>query len=367
MNTKKKKTILVVDDQEIDRGILCEICKGKYHTIEAGNGEDALVLLRQQMNDICMVLLDIIMPKKDGFAVLKEMKGDNLLQDIPVLMITAEDSIELVKKCYMMGASEVIRKPFDAYIVSKTMENMTELYYYKQRLEARVEEQTKILRMQFVALQKQSEQLKGMNEQIVDTLSQVVEFRNLESGQHVKRIKTFTRILAECVAEHYQEYHLGTEEIENITSASALHDVGKIAIPDTILLKPTRLTSEEYEIMKEHTTKGCEIIDTLAEIQDKKFQQISYDICRHHHERYDGKGYPDGMKGEEIPIAAQIVSVADVYDALVSERVYKAAFDKETAFHMILNGECGTFSPKLMKCLTLVKDKFEEVADAMKD
>lgn len=184
----------------------------------------------------------------------------------------------------------------------------------------------------------------------------------MESGEHIRSVKEYTRILGECFREDYPEYNLSEQDIDIIVSASALHDIGKIAIPDSILLKPGRLTPDEYEYMKSHTVRGCEILDTIKHIWDENYAKVSYEICRYHHERYDGKGYPDNLVGDQIPISAQLVSVADVYDALVSERCYKEAFDKEEAFHMIINGECGVFSPKLMEVFRKVKDKFEKIA-----
>lgn len=227
--------------------------------------------------------------------------------------------------------------------------------YSKRHLEELVKLQTSVLRMQALELQR-------MNERIIETLSNVVEFRNLESGDHVKRVKRFTNILARHVAQTCSEYGLDDESVAVITAAAAMHDVGKIAISDTILLKPGRLTEQEFEIMKTHTTKGCEILDMLGDIQQGEYGRASYDICRYHHERYDGGGYPEGLKGEAIPIAAQIVSVADVYDALVSERCYKSAYSPKKAYDMIMRGECGQFSPKLLSCLTRAREEFEAEA-----
>lgn len=220
-----------------------------------------------------------------------------------------------------------------------------------------VSEQTKVL-------QTQARRLKETNERIIDVMSTIVEFRNMESGLHIKRIKGFTKVLAKAVAKYYPEYNLTEEQINIIAEASAMHDIGKIVIPDSILLKPAKLTEDEYETMKSHTTKGCEIITSVAAMQDEEYMKYGYDICRYHHERYDGKGYPDGLKGDEIPIAAQIVSIADVYEALINERVYKSAYSKTTAYIMIQEGECGVFSPKMLECLKIVRTDFEALAEA---
>ena len=210
---------------------------------------------------------------------------------------------------------------------------------------------------------KQAQKLRKMNDAMIDAMSNVVEFRDMESGQHVKRIRVFTRALAIEIMKRFPEYGLTDERIEMLTQAAAMHDLGKIAVPDNILLKPGRLTSEEFEIMKSHTTKGAEMIASFVRMDDEDYFNYCYDICRHHHERFDGRGYPDGLKGDEIGIAAQAVSIADVYDALVSERVYKKAFDKETASNMIINGECGCFSPKLLEAFKAIKDEFAHLAD----
>ena len=349
----KKTTILIVDDVDINREILCEIFED-YNTIQAANGKEAVDIIATYPEAISVVLLDVVMPVMDGVAVLKEMKKHKWTDGIPVLLITGESTTEIEREAYRLGASDIIKKPFDPDVAKQRVKNVIELYYNKRHLEDMVELQTRVLR-------KQAEELRSINDRIVDVMSNVVEFRNMESGNHVKRVKTFTNILAKYVAQEYPEYHLDSNSINMITTASALHDVGKIVIPDAILLKLGRLTKEEFEVMKSHTTRGCELIDMLADIQQGEYGRASYEICRHHHERYDGNGYPDGLQGEEIPISAQIVSIADVYDALVTERCYKAAFSTEEAYRMISNGECGMFSPKLMHCFDLAREEFESV------
>lgn len=240
-------------------------------------------------------------------------------------------------------------------VVSRTNDKDDGRRYTRRHLEELVALQTSVL-------QKQALELQRMNERIIETMSSVVEFRNLESGDHVRRVKDFTRILAGYTAALYPEYHLAQEDVDVIAAAAAMHDVGKIAISDTILLKPGKLTEQEFEVMKSHTTKGCEIIKMLEDIQEGEYGRMSYDICRYHHERYDGRGYPEGLKGEEIPIAAQIVSVADVYDALVSDRCYKSAYTPAEAYDMIMQGECGEFSPKILMCFAGAREEFEREA-----
>ncbi len=277
---------------------------------------------------------------------------------MPVLVISAEAKGEVEQRCLDLGVSDFIRKPFNA-MLRKRVKNIVDLFLYRNQLEEKVEEQTITLKKQNKQLQEQAERLKESNTKIIDILGTVVESRNLESGEHIKRVKGFTRILAEQMQKDYPEYGLTDEKIEIIVSASSLHDIGKIAIPDSILLKPGRLTEEEFACMKTHTIRGDEVLDSIQGVWDEDYDKVSHEICRYHHERYDGRGYPDGLKGEEIPISAQLVGVADVYDALVSERVYKSAFSPDEAFEMIQGGKCGNFSPKILDGFRKVKADFE--------
>lgn len=359
-----KSKILVVDDMELNRDAIEEILETDYDVIKAENGIEALQIIELHKDDIKAILLDLIMPGMDGFAVMDVLKQKDYMNSIPVIIISSETTVDVERKCFEYGVADFIHKPFDFTLVLKRVHNIVELYMYKGRLEDKVQAQKETLIEQNKMLQVMADKLKQNNTQIIDILGTVVESRNLESGEHVKRVKGFTKILAGQVMRDYPEYGLDEEMIEEISAASALHDVGKIAIPDNILLKPGKLTDEEFEIMKSHTTKGCEILDNIEGAWDEKYGKLSYEICRHHHERFDGRGYPDRLKGDEIPISAQIVSVADVYDALVCERVYKKAFPKDVAFKMIMDGECGTFSPKIMECFKKVKVQFENFTNA---
>lgn len=358
--------ILIVDDQEMNREILTEILKDEYSIMEADGGKKAIATIQKHQDEIAVVLLDLVMPEVDGYAVLEVMKKQGWLKAIPVLVITAESKASVESKCFEMGVSDFIKKPFDNAIIKNRVKNIVDLFTYKNHLEEKVEKQTATLKKQYKLLVIQAEKLKESNTKIIDILGTVVECRNLESGEHIKRVKDFTRILAEEMMQDYPEYGLTQEQIDIIVSASSLHDIGKIAIPDNILLKPGKLTKDEYEFMKSHTTRGCEVLINIQDVWDETYSKVSYEICRHHHERYDGKGYPDGLVGEEIPISAQLVSLADVYDALVSERVYKSAYSDDEAFHMIVSGECGIFSPKLLECFRKTKKKFEAMNKAQK-
>lgn len=358
-----KDKILVVDDLELNRELLSDILSDDYDIIMAEDGLDAVEKLKALTDEIAVVLLDLQMPKLDGFGVLDKMKACGWLERIPVLIITGEKSAEVENQCFQCGVSDFIRKPFEPSLVRMRVKNIVDLFTYKKSLEEKVEKQTETLRKQYRLLQLQAAKLKENNIRIIDILGMVVEFRNVESGEHIKRVKGFTEILAKQFMQDYPEYGLNDHIIEMIVSSSSLHDVGKIAIPDNILLKPGRLTEEEFEYMKSHTTRGCDILNNIEGIWDDEYRKYAYDICRHHHERFDGKGYPDGLKGDDIPISAQLVSVADVYDALVSERCYKDAFSKSEAAHMITTGECGVFSPKLLESFRKVTKKFEQLAD----
>lgn len=349
---QEQDTILVVDDMEVNRAILCEIFRDDFRILEAEDGEQALRIINEEEQRLAIILLDIIMPNMDGFQVLENI-SESVMKRVPVILITGDTTDLPEEKGYELEAADVIRKPFMPHIARKRVENIINLWKHKNNLEHLVRKQTE-------KLEKRNMQLQEINNKIIDSLAAVVEFRDLESGEHIKRIKGFTELLLKYVVKNYKEYEITPEQVEKIVEASAMHDVGKIAIPDNVLLKPGRLTDEEFELMKLHTVKGCEIINNFSFINDKETFQYCYEICRHHHERYDGRGYPDHLKGEEISIAAQVVSLADVYDALVSDRVYKAAYTTEEAYRMILNGECGTFSPKLLECFKMAKQEFED-------
>lgn len=357
-----RNKLLIVDDMEMNREMLASILEQDYVIVNADNGRKAIEIIKQQHDELAVILLDLIMPDVNGYAVLEVMRNQNWLEKIPVLVISGESAVEVERKCFDLGVSDFIRKPFDNAMVKNRVRNVVDLFLYKNELEEKVERQTEALKRQYKLLQMQAEILQRNNTKIIDILGTVVESRNLESGEHIMRVKSFTKSLAEQAMKDYPEYGLTKDKVDIIVSASALHDIGKIAIPDNILLKPGRLTEEEYEYMKSHTTRGAAILDNIEGAWDENYQKMSYEICRHHHERYDGKGYPDGLAGEDIPISAQLVSVADVYDALVSERVYKNAYSEDQAFHMIIMGECGVFSPKLLECFRKVRKDFAELA-----
>jgi putative two-component system response regulator len=357
----RKQIVLVVDDMDINRDILAEILEEQYSVICAENGRKAIEIMKEHELELAVILLDLIMPVMDGYEVLEYMNINGYLDKIPVLVISGENSISVEKKCLDLGASDFIRKPFDNALVRKRVKNIAELYSYKNNLEDIIKQQLETLRQQNHLLQIQKEELLNRNLNIIDILGTVVECRDMESGEHIQRVRAYTKIIAYQMMKDYPEYELTEEIIDVISSASALHDIGKIAISDSILLKPGRLTQEEYEEMKKHTTKGCDILDQIRGAWDAEYGRYSYEICRYHHERFDGRGYPDKLVADQIPISAQLVSIADVYDALVNDRVYKKAYPKDVAFKMIMNGECGIFSPKLLDAFQKVRAEFESL------
>ena len=345
-----RQQILIVDDSEMNRAILTEILRKDYRILEAENGEECIRILEQYGTDISLVLLDLVMLKMDGFEVLSVMNRRQWIEDIPVIMISSEDSSQFIQKAYEYGASDYIARPFDARVVYQRVFNTIKLYAKQRRL------------LNLVTAQVYEKE--RSNRIMLAILSQIVEFRNGESGLHVIHINIVTELLLEHLMSRSDRYYMSWAEQQLVVTASALHDIGKIGIDEKILNKPGSLTKEEFEIMKTHTLIGASMLERMKVYQDEAMVQIAHDICRWHHERYDGKGYPDGLRGDEIPISAQVVALADVYDALTSERVYKKAYTHEEAIQMILNGECGAFNPVLLQCLEEVQDRIKREIEA---
>ena len=342
----EKQKILIVDDSEMNRSLLADILEEQYDVVEAENGVEAISLLSRQRADFSLLLLDIMMPEMDGFEVLAYINKYHWNDTFAVIMISADDSPANIKRAYDLGAFDYISRPFDSTIVKRRISNTMFLYARQQRLE-------KIIAEQF------HEQEKN-NKLMISILSHIVEFRNGESGLHILHVNTITKYLLKQLVRRTEQYPLSKADISLISTASALHDIGKIAISDTILNKPGRLTAEEFEVMKTHSMVGARMLSDLPfEQQEAPLVKVASEICRWHHERYDGNGYPDGLKGDEIPIAAQVVALADVYDALTSERCYKKAYSHKEALNMILEGQCGAFNPTLLLCLQEIADTLE--------
>ena len=337
---------LLVDDSAMNRMMLTEILGDSYHILEAENGRECMEKLQAEAGNIALVLLDINMPVMDGFEVLKAMNANHTIEDIPVIMISSEDSDATIRRSYELGASDYVNRPFDARIVYRRVTNTIKLYAKQRRLVQMVSEQIRAR--------------ENNTDMLVGVLSHIVEFRNGESGAHVRHIRIITELLLHRLLEISSKYSITAEQQDMIPLASALHDIGKIGIDEKILNKPGRLTPEEFEVMKTHSMLGAKMLHDLDNFAEQPLLQTAYEIARWHHERWDGRGYPDGLKGDEIPISAQLVSLADVYDALTSERCYKKAFSHEKAVQMILNSECGAFNPLLLQCLTDIQADLKE-------
>ena len=342
----KRQTILIVDDAEFNRDILKEFLGETYNYLEAENGNQAIQIMGENPG-IDLMLLDINMPMTDGFEVLEWMKHSQCIEETPVITISSEESVETMRKAYEMGITDYITRPFDSVIVKKRVQNTLGLYANQKRLINVVVDQV---------YEKEEN-----NNIMIRILSNVLGSRNSESSEHILHIRTATEMMLRQLIKTTDAYRLTETDIAIITTASSLHDIGKIRIPEEILNKPGRLTDEEFKIMKTHSELGAAIIRDMHFLQDNPLVHTAWEICRWHHERWDGKGYPDGLKGEEIPISAQVVSITDVYDALTSERCYKKAFDHDTAIQMILDGQCGQFNPILLKCLKELSLQFSKM------
>lgn len=342
----EKQKILIVDDSEMNRALLLDILEEQYDIVEAQNGAEAISILSERWAEFSLLLLDIMMPVMDGFEVLATINQYHWSDNFAIIMISADDSPANIKRAYDLGAFDYINRPFDPAIVHCRISSTMLLYARRQRLEK--------------IIAKQIEEQEQNNKLMISILSHIVESRNGESGLHILHVNTITKYLLKRLVLYTDQYSLSKEDISLISVASSLHDIGKIAIPDEILNKPGRLTDEEFAIMKTHSMLGANILSELpAEMRDAPLVKVAYEICRWHHERYDGRGYPDGLKGDDIPISAQVVAMADVYDALTSERCYKKAFTHKEALKMILEGQCGTFNPLLLQCLQGIADTLE--------
>jgi len=347
MYSKIKDTLLLVGDSNSARIDLRKLFQESFNLLEAENIQQAVLLLKQNGDNILLCLVDVPSPTKQDVDALMAVALTGTAHEIPIVtFIDPQAEQEREERAFMMGAADVIRKPYSLVSIQKRIRILIDLFMHKWDLERIVSGQKQLL--------------KKASQRMVDCLSSIIEHRSAESGNHVLRIRRFTKILLEEVARCCPEYELSAEDIDAIASASVLHDIGKISIPDTILNKPGRLTKEEFNIMKGHALAGSRMIEQMADIGDKSFLQQAYNICRYHHERWDGKGYPNGLCGDDIPICAQVVGLADAFDALISERVYKQAFSPQDAINMILHGQCGVFSPKLLECFKHVCNQLVE-------
>lgn len=334
---------MIVDDQEINRVLIAELFKDEYNIVEAEDGKKALKIISER-SDIVAIILDLIMPVMDGMEVLSELNRRGKIYHIPVFVITAADDDGLLQAAYGLGAVDIIEKPFKMVFIKSRIRNFIELFRHRNELVEMVEESVGKVRIR--------------NSRLIEALVSLVEFRGTELHVNIGGVHNITKALLTELGRISSENKIEASEIEKIASAAIIHDVGKIAVPDTVIKKNGKLTDEEFEIAKTHVQRGCDILtDYSGRFSDVDMFRYAVDICRYHHERYDGKGYPDGLAGDDIPIWAQAAGLADAFDALVSERPYRPAFDVKTALSMINSGECGVFNPLLIKALNnLVKD-----------
>ena len=337
-----KKIILIVDDDRLTLSTAQKLLEGEYKAVAVNSGKQAFKYLERHMPDL--ILLDINMPEIGGFEVMATLQKDARWCKIPVIFLTADRSAETEIECFRVGACDYISKPFEPNIMLSRIRSTIELDGYRKDLQRRLDEKTK--------------EMERITIQAIMTVANTVDAKDDYTKGHSMRVAAYAELLA-------QRLGWSDEEIQNIYYVAMLHDVGKIGISDAILLKPGRLTNEEFEIMKTHTTIGCDLLEKSYRDRAGEFYRYCYDICRHHHERWDGRGYPDHLVGDDIPISAQIVAVADVYDALVSPRVYKSSFTKTKAYEMIVNGECGQFSPDILECFRLAKEDFFNIMEVI--
>lgn len=348
-----RDTLLLVNDSRESRTRLQAAFEKKYNLLEAENGTQALTLMTHNRNCIAAVILDTHIPIKDGFQVMEEMSETGLLSELPVIIVSDDDIADSEAKLFDMGASEVIYAPYEIQVVQRRVQNIVDLNRKHWHMEA--------------LLEKQAKHPQHANEEIVDVLTSILECRSSEAGRHIPRIRRYTQILLEEVARSCPEYELTPASIDLISSAATFHDIGKILIPDAILTKPDHLSAEERTVMQTHASAGCRILAGMNLTGSSEYLQYARNICQHHHERWDGAGYPDGLEGDAIPLCAQVVGLVDVYDALTSDQVYKPAYAHSTAMNMILNGDCGCFSPKLLECLKAVSNLFIDITNSYED
>jgi len=351
VSNSRADKILIVDDDPVNRRILEKLFRGYYEVIEAEDGKEGMEHILNTHNGLCAILLDVMMPGMNGIEVLRKLKELGLMEKIPVFLITSDSSAGVMKEAYELGVMDVIRKPVVSYMVVRRVRSVVELFEARKHLNTVVEKQN-------LMLLEQAEKIIQLNQGMIEALATAIEFRNEESGGHVQRISVITRIMLEntVFGENIEE-----KEIDNIALAAVMHDVGKITIPDAILTKPGELTAAEYAVMQSHTAKGVAILERIPQLRDSGIYDYACDIARHHHERWDGRGYPDGLKGDEISPWAQVVSLADVYDALNCRRVYKPPFPRKKVLEMIRTGQCGAFNPQLLDSFLSVEDKLYEM------
>ncbi len=335
-----KNCMLIVDDDFINREVLKNIFEEYYTFEEAENGQEGLEKIEKLKDELCAIILDVNMPIMDGMELLSKLHKSHIPELIPIFLITSSEEYNLAKRAYELGVMDMIQKPVTPFVVQRRVTSIVELYRTRYALRNKVEQQTE-------QIQRDADTIDALHRNTIEALASAIEFRDMESGEHTNRIYGITKYI---LSKTEMGEGFTAEEIENMAIGSIMHDIGKIAVSDVILNKPGRLTPEEYEVMKTHTVKGAALMEELFKTQTHDAYRYACDIARHHHERWDGKGYPDGLCGDEITVWSQVVSIADVYDALISPRVYKKPFSPDRAVEMIKEGQCGVFNPKLLRC-----------------
>ncbi len=354
-----RNKILVADSDFGDRAAIRNILDDKYDIIEANDGIEFMKEVYKNSESILLILLNVAMSYVDGFDVMQKLNEEGIIYQVPVILILDDDSYEIEQYGNEFGVSDFIVKPFNIPIIKNRIFNVINLYEAKNYLEFLVENQTMQLYKKNLELMEQKEKVFKVNEAVIEILGTIIEHRNTESNNHIKRIKLFTKVMLNVMAEKYPEYRLDERKINLIANASAMHDIGKIVMPDSILLKPDKITPEEFEILKQHTVKGGEILTKLGIIENDEYYKYCYEICMYHHEKWDGNGYPEGLKGDEIPLSAQVVGIADAYDSITNDNVYRKGIPHEEAVKMILNGECGQFSDKIIDCFKSIIVRYD--------
>lgn len=359
----KGQVIIIIDEIGDNYNHLYKVLQKNYTVKRACDFEEFFSEFKRSKEDTVLIIINLDLLNTSEAEDLKTLKSTGALGKLSIVTINENSSNESEKLAYALGASDTIKKPFNIdYIIMKKINILVDMFNYQSDLQKILKIQAKKIYQQASKLIEQNNMLNKINTNLMESISSVVEWRDWETGKHVKRIRCFTNSLLNNVSRTLPKYTMSPQDIEIISMASTTHDLGKIAIPDSILLKPGKLTKDEFEVMKTHTTKGFEMIGSFNDIDVNNYLLYCKDICLYHHEKYDGKGYPNGLCGEEIPIWAQVVSVADCYDALVSNRPYKRPFTTKEAAKMIFDGECGAFSQEVLECFRNTLPEFENLS-----
>lgn len=354
---KERNTILIAEDVEINRELLVMMFEEQYTVAQAENGQVAIDYLAEHSEDVACLLLDLLMPVKDGFAVMEFMKENGMMEKIPIILITGDNSKSTEEKAYNYGAADVIYKPYVERVVMRRVKNIVDLYTHQNHIEDLVEQKTR-------EIEQQAAEIRETNDLLIEGLGKITEFRTLESREHSKRVKMFTGIILHYVKELHPELGLTDKDMENIIRASVLHDIGKLGIQDSIVLKRREdRTEAEERVMRTHPTVGCEVLEIFDKINDKEFYQYCYDICKYHHENWDGSGYPNQVAGEGIPLAAQIVAIANTYDSLMVSRAYSTPFSHPAAVEEIMVNRKNEFSPVALECFDMAKEELYKLVE----